>query len=66
MNAVLGLPAVLVLTAGTGDSVAQQFSYVAADRLALAREAEAGDKRAARRSVWPRSRRCGMRGPVPG
>ncbi|MFE2011263.1 hemolysin family protein [Streptomyces sp. NPDC059491] len=48
MNAVLGLLAVLVLTAGTGYFVAQEFAYVAADRLALAREAEAGDKRAAR------------------
>ncbi|OKK02598.1 hypothetical protein AMK26_23580 [Streptomyces sp. CB03234] len=46
--AVLGLLAVLVLTAGTGYFVAQEFAYVAADRLALAREAEAGDKRAAR------------------
>ncbi|MGW4703472.1 hemolysin family protein [Streptomyces sp. NPDC004285] len=48
MNAALGLLAVLVLTAGTGYFVAQEFAYVAADRLALAREAEAGDKRAAR------------------
>lgn len=48
MNAVLGLLAVLVLTAGTGYFVAQEFAYVAADRLALAREAEAGDKRADR------------------
>ncbi|MFJ9795414.1 hemolysin family protein [Streptomyces sp. NPDC101145] len=48
MNAVLGLLAVLVLTAGTGYFVAQEFAYVAADRLALAREAETGDKRAAR------------------
>ncbi|GAA2929728.1 hemolysin family protein [Kitasatospora cinereorecta] len=48
MNAVLGLLAVLVLTAGTGYFVAQEFAYVAADRLALAREAESGDKRAAR------------------
>ncbi|GAA2529901.1 MULTISPECIES: hemolysin family protein [Streptomyces] len=48
MSAVLGLLAVLVLTAGTGYFVAQEFAYVAADRLALAREAEAGDKRAAR------------------
>lgn len=48
MNAVLGLLAVLVLTAGTGYFVAQEFAYVAADRLALAREAKAGDKRAAR------------------
>ncbi|MFD7962919.1 hemolysin family protein [Streptomyces zaomyceticus] len=48
MNAALGLLAVLVLTAGTGYFVAQEFAYVAADRLVLAREAEAGDKRAAR------------------
>lgn len=48
MSAVLGLLAVLVLTAGTGYFVAQEFAYVAADRLILAREAEAGDKRAAR------------------
>ncbi|WP_151484842.1 hemolysin family protein [Streptomyces albicerus] len=48
MSAALGLLAVLVLTAGTGYFVAQEFTYVAADRLALAREAEAGDKRAAR------------------
>ncbi|MFG3041524.1 hemolysin family protein [Streptomyces sp. NPDC048330] len=48
MSAVLGLLAVLALTAGTGYFVAQEFAYVAADRLALAREAEAGDKRAAR------------------
>ncbi|WP_328770075.1 hemolysin family protein [Streptomyces sp. NBC_00286] len=48
MSAALGLLAVLVLTVGTGYFVAQEFAYVAADRLALAREAEAGDKRAAR------------------
>ncbi|QEU96116.1 hemolysin family protein [Streptomyces kanamyceticus] len=48
MSAVLGLLAVLILTAGTGYFVAQEFAYVAADRLALAREAAAGDKRAAR------------------
>ncbi|KAA0921526.1 MULTISPECIES: hemolysin family protein [Streptomyces] len=48
MSAVLGLLAVLVLTAGTGYFVAQEFAYVAADRLALAREAAAGDRRAAR------------------
>lgn len=48
MSAALGLLAVLVLTAGTGYFVAQEFAYVSADRLALAREAEAGDKRAAR------------------
>ncbi|MFG2653472.1 hemolysin family protein [Streptomyces sp. NPDC048436] len=48
MSAVLGLLAVLALTAGTGYFVAQEFAYVAADRLALARDAAAGDKRAAR------------------
>ncbi|QNP65827.1 hemolysin family protein [Streptomyces genisteinicus] len=48
MSAALGLLAVFVLTLGTGYFVAQEFAYVAADRLALAREAEAGDKRAAR------------------
>ncbi|MFC8276702.1 hemolysin family protein [Streptomyces sp. NPDC057271] len=48
MNAALGLLAVLVLTAGTGYFVAQEFAYVAADRIALAGEAAAGDKRAAR------------------
>ncbi|MFE0138638.1 hemolysin family protein, partial [Streptomyces sp. NPDC059037] len=44
----MGLLAVFVLTAGTGYFVAQEFAYVSADRLVLAREAEAGDKRAAR------------------
>jgi CBS domain containing-hemolysin-like protein len=48
VSAALGLLAVLVLTVGTGYFVAQEFAYVAADRLALAREADAGDKRAAR------------------
>ncbi|QCX74209.1 Magnesium and cobalt efflux protein CorC [Streptomyces sp. YIM 121038] len=48
MSAALGLLAVLVLTAGTGYFVAQEFAYVSADRLALAREAAAGDRRAAR------------------
>ncbi|MFF2326704.1 MULTISPECIES: hemolysin family protein [unclassified Streptomyces] len=48
MSAVLGVLAVFVLTAGTGYFVAQEFAYVSADRLALAREAEAGDRRAAR------------------
>lgn len=48
MSAALGLLAVLVLTAGTGYFVAQEFAYVSADRLALARDAEAGDKKAAR------------------
>ncbi|MDX3577106.1 hemolysin family protein [Streptomyces sp. FL07-04A] len=47
-SAVLGLLAVLVLTAGTGYFVAQEFAYVSADRLALAREAQAGDRKAAR------------------
>ncbi|GAP45436.1 hemolysin family protein [Streptomyces azureus] len=47
-NALLGLLAVFVLTAGTGYFVAQEFAYVSVDRLALAREAEAGDKKAAR------------------
>ncbi|MDQ0604266.1 CBS domain containing-hemolysin-like protein [Streptomyces canus] len=48
VNALLGLLAVFVLTAGTGYFVAQEFAYVSADRLALAREAEAGDRQAAR------------------
>ncbi|MCX5335618.1 MULTISPECIES: hemolysin family protein [unclassified Streptomyces] len=48
VNALLGLLAVFVLTAGTGYFVAQEFAYVSADRLALAREAEAGDRKAAR------------------
>ncbi|KFG06829.1 MULTISPECIES: hemolysin family protein [Streptomyces] len=48
VNAVTGLLAVLVLTAGTGYFVAQEFAYVSADRLALARDAAAGDRRAAR------------------
>ncbi|MFD5553559.1 hemolysin family protein [Streptomyces sp. NPDC127068] len=48
MNAALGLLAVLLLTVGTGYFVLQEFTYVSADRLALAREAEAGDRRAAR------------------
>ncbi|MEU0685852.1 hemolysin family protein [Streptomyces uncialis] len=48
MNAALGLVAVLLLTVGTGYFVLQEFTYVSADRLALAREAEAGDRRAAR------------------
>ncbi|WP_458246509.1 hemolysin family protein [Streptomyces sp. MAI_2237] len=47
-SAVWGLLAVLLLTAGTGYFVAQEFAYVSADRLALAREARAGDRRAAR------------------
>ena len=37
VEAWLGLLAVLVLTLGTGYFVAQEFAYVSADRLALAR-----------------------------
>ncbi|MFF7642723.1 CNNM domain-containing protein [Streptomyces canus] len=47
-SAVLGLLAVFLLTAGTGYFVAQEFAYVSADRLALSRAAEAGDRKAAR------------------
>lgn len=47
-SAVLGLLAVFLLTAGTGYFVAQEFAYVSADRLALSREAGAGDRKAAR------------------
>ncbi|MFF4059697.1 hemolysin family protein [Streptomyces sp. NPDC001668] len=47
-SALLGLLAVFLLTAGTGYFVAQEFAYVSADRLALSREAEAGDRKAAR------------------
>ncbi len=45
VEAWLGVLAVFVLTAGTGYFVAQEFTYVSADRLALAREAENGDRR---------------------
>ncbi|MBV7697536.1 hemolysin family protein [Streptomyces sp. TRM70350] len=48
VNALLGLLAVFALTAGTGYFVAQEFAYVSVDRLALAREAQAGDRKAAR------------------
>ncbi|MFE0101021.1 hemolysin family protein [Streptomyces sp. NPDC059009] len=48
ISAVLGVVAVFVLTAGTGYFVAQEFAYVSADRLALAREAKGGDRKAAR------------------
>lgn len=48
VQAWLGVLSVFVLTAGTGYFVAQEFAYVSADRLALAREAEAEDRRAAR------------------
>ena len=47
-SALLGLLAVFLLTAGTGYFVAQEFAYVSADRLALSRQAEAGDRKAAR------------------
>lgn len=47
VTAALGVLAVLVLTAGTGFFVAQEFAYVAADRVELARQAKGGDKRAA-------------------
>lgn len=47
-DALLGLLGVFVLTAGTGYFVAQEFAYVSADRLALAREAGTGDRKAAR------------------
>ncbi|MET7737065.1 hemolysin family protein [Streptomyces sp. NPDC005402] len=46
-SALLGLLAVFLLTAGTGYFVAQEFAYVSADRLALSREADAGDRKAA-------------------
>ncbi|GAA3203183.1 hemolysin family protein [Actinocorallia longicatena] len=48
MTVALGLVAVFVLTAATGYFVAQEFAYVTADRLALRRAADEGDKRAAR------------------
>ncbi|WP_433324694.1 hemolysin family protein [Spirillospora sp. CA-294931] len=48
MNAVLGLLAVLLLTAATGWFVAQEFAYVTADRPTLERQAAAGDRSAAR------------------
>ncbi|WP_103503133.1 MULTISPECIES: hemolysin family protein [unclassified Streptomyces] len=48
MSAALALAAVVVLMVGNGYFVAQEFAYVAADRLTLAREAAAGDRKAAR------------------
>ncbi len=48
VEAWLGVLAVFVLTAGTGYFVAQEFAYVSADRLALAREADEGDRKAGR------------------
>ncbi|HET6729618.1 MAG TPA: hemolysin family protein [Jiangellaceae bacterium] len=47
MTAALGLLAVLLLTLGTGYFVAQEFAYLAADRVELSRQAAAGDHRAA-------------------
>lgn len=48
MTVLLGLLAVLVLTVATGYFVAQEFAYVTADRLALQRAAEGGDRKAER------------------
>ncbi|MFD0688554.1 hemolysin family protein [Actinomadura fibrosa] len=48
MNAVLGLLAVLLLTAATGYFVAQEFAYVTADRPLLEQRAAEGDRAAAR------------------
>jgi CBS domain containing-hemolysin-like protein len=47
MSAAVGILAVVVLTAGTGYFVAQEFAYMSADRVELARQAAAGDRRAA-------------------
>ncbi|MBO2449264.1 HlyC/CorC family transporter [Actinomadura barringtoniae] len=48
MTAALGVLAVLLLTAATGYFVAQEFAFVAADRLRLKQAAEQGDPGAAR------------------
>src|ERR1700754_1786122 len=48
VNVALGLLAVVALTAATGYFVAQEFTFVTADRLALQRQAAEGDKKAAR------------------
>jgi CBS domain containing-hemolysin-like protein len=48
VNAVLGLLAVLVLTAATGYFVAQEFAFVTADRPLLDQRAAAGDRASAR------------------
>jgi CBS domain containing-hemolysin-like protein len=48
VNALLGLLAVLVLTAATGYFVAQEFAFVTADRPALDQRAAEGDRAAAR------------------
>ncbi|WP_053205219.1 hemolysin family protein [Jiangella muralis] len=47
MTAAVAILAVFVLTFGTAYFVAQEFAYVSADRVELARQAGAGDKRAA-------------------
>ncbi|MDL4773669.1 hemolysin family protein [Actinomadura xylanilytica] len=43
VSAVLGVVAVLLLTAATGYFVAQEFAFVAADRASLSEAAERGD-----------------------
>lgn len=48
MLILIGLVSILVLTAGTGYFVAQEFAYVAADRSKLRQAAEDGDAAAAR------------------
>ncbi|WP_067462537.1 hemolysin family protein [Actinomadura macra] len=48
MTAVLGLLAVLVLTAATGYFVAQEFAFVTADRPLLDQRAAEGDRASAR------------------
>ncbi|GAA4238047.1 hemolysin family protein [Actinomadura meridiana] len=48
MSAVLGLLAILVLTAATGYFVAQEFAFVTADRPLLDQRAADGDRAAAR------------------
>ena len=48
MLIVIGLVLVILVTAVTGYFVAQEFSYVAVDRARLRREADAGDRAAAR------------------
>ncbi|WP_067805416.1 hemolysin family protein [Actinomadura formosensis] len=48
MNAVLGLLAILVLTAATGYFVAQEFAFVTADRPVLDQRAAEGDRASAR------------------
>ncbi|WUH96210.1 hemolysin family protein [Spirillospora sp. NBC_00431] len=48
MNGVLGLLAVLVLTAATGYFVAQEFAFVNADRALLDQRAADGDRASAR------------------